>query len=128
MIFSRKTKKLLHPCLLFNGIPLKNRTIQKHLGLTLEVKLNFVEYIKNITQKISKPMGVLRRFQQILPRSFLLAIYKIFIRSQLDFADVIYDQACNSSFHEKLGSIQFNACLAITRAVREHHQKNSTKS
>ena len=64
-------------------------------------------------------MGLLRRFQPILPRSSLLTIYKTFIRSQLDFADVIYDQACNSSFHEKLESIQYNACLAITRAKRE---------
>ena len=118
VIFSRKTKKLLHPCLSFNDIPLKNSISQKHLGLTLDVKLNFVEHIKNITQKISKTMGLLRRFQPILPRSSLLTIYKIFIRSQLDFADVIYDQPCNSSFHEKLESIQCNACLTITGAIR----------
>ena len=118
MIFSRKTKKLLHLCLLFNGIPSKNSISQKHLGLTLDVKLNFVKHIKNITQKISKTMGLLRRFQPILPRSSLLTIYKTFIRSQLDFADVIYDQACNFSFHEKLESIQCNACLAIPGAIR----------
>ena len=118
VIFSRKTKKLLHPCLSFNDIPLKNSISQKHLGLTLDVKLNFVEHIKNITQKISKTMGLLRRFQPILPRSSLLTIYKTFIRSQLDFADAIYDQACNSSFHEKLESVQYNACLAIAGAIR----------
>ena len=71
-------------------------------------------------------MGLSHRSQPILPRLSLLAIYKTFIRSQLDFADVIYDEACNSSFHEKLGSIQVNACLAITGAIRERHQKNST--
>ena len=114
VIFSRKIKKLLHPCLSFNDISLKNSLSQKHLGLTLDVKLNFVEHIKNITQKISKTMCLLRRFQPILPRSSLLTIYKTFIRSQLDFADAIYDQACNSSFHEKLESIQYNACLAMT--------------
>ena len=64
-------------------------------------------------------MGLLRRFQPILPRSSLLTIYKTFIRYQLYFADVIYDQACNSSFHEKLESIQYNACLAITGAIRK---------
>ena len=63
-------------------------------------------------------MGLWRRFQPIPPRSSLLTINKTFIRSQLDFADVIYDQACNSSFHEKLESIQDNACLAITGAIR----------
>ena len=63
-------------------------------------------------------MGLLRRFQLILPRSFLLPIYKTFIRSQFDYADVIYDQAYNSSFHEKLESLQYNACLAITGVIR----------
>ena len=124
VIFGRKTKKLLHPCLSFNDISLKNSLSQKHLGLTLDVKLNFVEHIKNITQKISKTMCLLRRFQPILPRSSLLTIYKTFIRSQLDFADVIYDQACNSSFHEKLESIQYNACLAITGAIRGTSSEN----
>ena len=54
----------------------------------------------------------------MLPRSSLLTIYKAFIRSQLDFANVIYDQACNSSFHEKLESIKYSACLAIAGAIR----------
>ena len=103
MIFNRKTKKLFYPSLSSNNIPLKNSIFQKHLGLTLGVKLNFVEHIKNITQKISKAIGLLRRFQPILPGSSQLAIHKTFIRSQLYYADVINDQVyINSSFHEKL--------------------------
>ena len=118
VIFSRKIKKLLHPTLLFNNIPLSNSLFQKHLGLTLDIKLNFSEHIKSITRKISKTLGLLRKFQQILPRSSLLTIYKTFIRSRLDYADIIYDQAYNSAFHDKLESIQYNACLAITGAIR----------
>ena len=63
-------------------------------------------------------MGLLHKFQQILPRLSLLTIYKTFIRSRLDYADIIYDQAYNSTFHDKLESIQYNACLAITGAIR----------
>ena len=59
VIFCRKTKKLLYPCLSFNDIPLKNSISQKHIELTLDVKLNFVEHIKNITQKTNKRMGPL---------------------------------------------------------------------
>ena len=116
MIFSRKTKKL-SPCLLFNDIPLKNSILQKHIGLTLDLKLNVVEHIKNITQKICKTMGLLLRFQPIPPRSSLLTIYKTIIRSQLDIADAIYDQAYNSRFHENLEVIQYNACLEITGTI-----------
>ena len=63
-------------------------------------------------------MGLLRKFQHILLRSTLLTIYKTFIRSWLDYADTIYDQAYNSAFPDKLESIQYNACLAITGAIR----------
>ena len=68
VIFSRKIKKLFHPTLLFNNIPLSYSLFQKHLGLTLDIKLNLSEHMKSITRKISKTMGLLRKFQQILPR------------------------------------------------------------
>ena len=61
-----------------------------------------LEHIKSITQKISKTMGLLRKFQQIMPRSSLLNMFQTFIRSRLDYADVIYDQGYNSAFHDKL--------------------------
>ena len=102
---------------MFNNIPLSNSLFQKHLGLTLDMKLNFSEHIKSITNKNSKSTGLLRKFQQILPRSSLLTIYETFIRSRLDYA-IIYDQAYNSTFHDELESIQYNACLAITGAIR----------
>ena len=63
-------------------------------------------------------MGLLREFQQVLPRSSLLTINKTFIRSRLDYTDTIYDQAYNSAFHDNFGSIQYNAYLAITGAIR----------
>ena len=64
-------------------------------------------------------MDQLHRFQPILPRSSLLTTCKTFIRSQLDLVDIIYDQAYNSTFHEKLESLQYSACLAITGAIRK---------
>ena len=54
LIFSRRTKKLPHPSLSFNNIPVKNSMFQKHLGLTFNVKLNFVEYKKISLKKLVK--------------------------------------------------------------------------
>ena len=51
-------------------------------------------------------MGILRKFQHILPRSSLLSVYKTFIRSRLHYANIIYDKAYNSGFHDKVESIQ----------------------
>ena len=126
IIFSRKTKKLLHLCLSFNDISLKNSMSQKHLGLTLEVKVNFVEYIKNITQKISKTIGLLRRFQPILPRLFLLTIYKTFIRSQLEFLMSSTIKLVTPPFMKNWNL--FIQCLPrnnrSSKKSKEYHQKN----
>ena len=45
-------------------------------------------------------------------------MYKAFVRPHLDYGNIIYDQAQNASFHQKLESLQYNACLAITEAIR----------
>ena len=36
----------------------------------------------------------------------MLTIYKSFIRPHLDYSDIIYDQAYNASFHQKLELLQ----------------------
>ena len=60
----------------------------------------------------------MRKLQNLLPRIALITLYKAFVPSHLDYGDIIYDQAHNASFHQKLVSVQYNACLAITGAVR----------
>ena len=88
------------------------------MGLVLDSKLTFNEHIKHILSKVNKSIGLLRKFQPVLPRSSLLTIYKTFKRRPFDYADVVYDRNYKSSFHEKLESIQYNAALAVTGAIR----------
>ena len=68
--------------------------------------------------KVNKTIGLFRKLQNILSREPLLTIYKSCVRPHLDYGDVIYDQHYNNSFHQKLESIQYNAALAITGAIR----------
>ena len=46
-------------------------------------------------------MGLLRELQNLLLRKSLITVYKSFIRPNLDYLDIIYDQAYNASFHRK---------------------------
>ena len=39
------------------------------------------------------------------------------MRTHLDYRDIIYDEAYNETFHQKLESIQFNVCLALSEAT-----------
>ena len=91
---------------------------QRYLGLILDNKLNFQDHLKNILNKVNKIIGLLRKLQNILPSEPLVTIYKLFVRPDLDYGDVIYDLYYNNSFRQKLDSIQYNDALAITGAIR----------
>ena len=84
----------------------------------LDYKLNFEEHLKTIVNKINKTIGLLRKLQNFLPRKSLLTMYKSFIRPHLDYGDIIYDQSYNTSFHQRLESLQYNAALAVTGSIR----------
>ena len=80
--------------------------------------LTFEEHLKNVFNETNKTTGLSQKPSNLLPRQALVTIYKAFVRPHLDYADVLYDQAFNNSFHAKMESIQYNACLAITGAIR----------
>ena len=84
----------------------------------LDAKLDFQGHLKSIFNKVNKTIGLLRKLHNTLSRLPLLTIYKSFIRPHLDYGDIIYNQAYNVSFHQKLESIQYNSALAITSSIR----------
>ena len=118
LIFSRKVQATNHPPLFFNENVVPQTTLPKHLGMFLDSKLNFREHLRTILQKTNKTIRLLRKLKTLLPRAPLIRIYKSFIRPHLDYGDMIYDQTFNMSFQQKMESIQHNAALAITGAIR----------
>ena len=107
-----------HPHLFFNKNVVPKVTLQKHLEMFLDSKLNFSEHLKTIFQKINRTIGLLRKLQTLLSRALLITIYKLFIRPHLDYADMIYNQTFNMSFQQKMETIQYNIALAITDTIR----------
>ena len=118
VIFSRKSKAISHPPLVFNNNNVIQTTSQKHLGIILDTRLSFEKHLETVLCKINKTIGLIRKLQNLLPRTALIGLYKAFVRPHLNYGDIIYDQAHNASFHQKLESLQYNACLAITGAIR----------
>ena len=76
VIFSRKLKTVPHPSITFKNHPIKLYAAQKHLVLVLDSKLTFNKHMKHIS---SNSVGLLCKFQPVLPRSSFLTIYKTFI-------------------------------------------------
>ena len=124
VIFSRKLNKTNHASLTFNDTVVIQSTNHKHLGMILDIKLDFQEHLKENLSKISKAIGSLRKLQKLLTKDPLLTIYKSFIRPHLDYSDIIYDKAYNSSFHQNLEKIQYNSALGITGAIRRTSTEN----
>ena len=116
--FSRKQNTLGQPDVFFNNFPVNSTHSQKHLGLSLDNKLNFYSHLKEKIAKANKGIGTIKRLYKNLPRNALLSIYKSFIRPHLDYADIIYDQPHNQSLSDRIESVQYNAALAITGAIR----------
>ena len=82
------------------------------------MKLNFKLHIK---EKISKAMNricIIKKLSNVLPRKSLITIYKSFVRPHLDYGDLTYDQPDNESFCQQIESIQYNASLIITGAIK----------
>ena len=118
VIFMQKFQKKDYPPLYFNDSSVKETCKQKHLGMLLDFRLDFQEHWKSLVKKVHETVALLRKFQNILLRSALLTIYKCFVRTHLDYGNIIYDEAFNNSFHQKIESLQYNATLAITSVIR----------
>ena len=96
-MFSHKSHKLAHPPVLFNNVPVKGYSIQKHLGIHLDEKLNFNHHVEEKIAKTNKGAGVIKKLRNTLPRDAMLTIYKS-VGPHLDYSDIIYDQPQNGSF------------------------------
>ena len=75
-------------------------------------------FLDSKLQKTNKTIRLLRNLQTLLPRAPLITIFKSFIRPHLDYVNMIYDQTFNMLFQQIIETIQYNASLAITGAIR----------
>ena len=62
VIFSRKINKIDHPPLHFNQNLDKSSSTHKYLGMILDTRLNINLHLKNVQNKVSKTISLLRNF------------------------------------------------------------------
>ena len=91
----------------------------KRLGMLPDSSLKFNEYVQSkIINKCYKIIGLIKKISIHLPKEALLRLYKSFVRSNLDYGDIIFDKPHNESFKSRIKSIQYKACIAITGAIQ----------
>ncbi len=128
LFLSTKRNKIDHPEILFIDTPVEKVNERKHLGLVLDSKLSFYAHVNAAINKSRKGIGLLKYFSNYLPRHTLNEMYKLYVRPNLDYGDVIYHipaKVCEFSgikslpnLMEKLESVQYSAARAVTGAWR----------
>ena len=98
----------------FNSIDVQIVYSKEHLSLILSSKLNFNEHIESKIINCNKIIGLRKKLSLTLSGKSLLTIYKSFVRSNLDYADTIYDNPLNKFFIRKIEMVQYNAALILT--------------
>ena len=83
----------------------------------LNESVSFSYHIKGKTSKAMKGAGIVKKLSKRLPWHSLLTIYKSFVRPQLHYGDIIYDQPNNDSLNQKIERIQYSAALAMTGTI-----------
>ena len=85
--------------------------------MILDSSLSFDDHLISVQSKTNKTINLLRKLQNILTRQALITVYKTFVRPHLHYGKILYDQAYNASFHQKLEKIEYNVCIAKTGAI-----------
>ena len=104
-MFSRKLNKTSYTKIVFNSVPTVCVDWQKHLGMYLDMVLNFKRCIKEKMSKAIKEIVAIYKLGKTLPRHSLITISKSMLRFHLDYGDIIYNQPNRGSFGKKIGSI-----------------------
>ena len=77
VIFSPKSKAILHPPLVFNNNNIIQTASQKHHGIILDTRLPFEKHLETALCKINKTIGLIRKLQNLLPRTALTHYIKL---------------------------------------------------
>ena len=81
--------------------------------MLLDTRLNFYDHVQSKMNKCYMIIGLIKKLSMHLPREALLRIYKSFVRPNLYYAYVIFDETNNESFKSKIENIQYKVYMAI---------------
>ena len=115
MRLSRK-HKLASPPLTMGGTILEEVKSHKHLGVTLSNDLSWNSHIEDIVAKASQSLDVLNALKYKLDRVTLDKLYKSFIRSKLEYANITWDN-CSKYLSDLIESVQYRAAKIVSGGI-----------
>ena len=85
----------------------------KHLGVYLDERLSFAKHIREAIIKAKKSIALLKLISKYVSRNVLNMAYKLYIRSHLDYGDVIFHNQ-RVSMMNHIEQVQYKAALIVT--------------
>ena len=116
LIFSSKQIQNSPP-LVLNGSFVTRVTQHKHLGVWLSSSLCFSKHVHETCLRANGKLAVLRSVK-FLSRSTLDLLYKLTVRSVIDYGLVIYFKNLKATDISKLNKIQYRAAKLCTGALQ----------
>ena len=105
MIFSNKVLNNSPP-LLFNDTIIDKKTTHRHLGVYITPTLDWSYQINDVCLKANRKLAVLRSVK-MLKRGTLDLLYKITVRSVIDYALPLYGNNLKQSDLARLEQLQY---------------------
>ena len=115
IIFSKKCLNNSPP-LEFNGSFIERVNVHKHLGIYLSSNLDWSVQIKEVCLKANRKLSVLRSVK-LLSRQTLDILYKLTVRSVIDYALPLYCKSLKQTEIARLENIQYRAAKIVTGAL-----------
>ena len=128
IIFSMKRVPSVLPPLVFNDLPVKLVEYTKHIGMTLDNRLNFKKHLEEKIAKANQGLGIMIQLKKWVTYQVLEIIYKLYVRPHLNYGDILYHIANTNknkeifelfscvSLLQQIESIQYQAARIVTGA------------
>ena len=122
LTISRKKNKQPSPPLYFGGTPIREVSSHKHLGITFTNDLNWNKHLTQIANSAGKCVDVLNALKFKLDRKTLEKLYLSFVRSKLEYGNIIWDN-CTQEQTDMLENVQLRAAKIVSGAIRRTHSE-----
>ena len=79
-----------------NGEPLEFNSEAKYLGVIIDNKLTWRQYIENIKNKINKGLGILKKVRHFLQEDTLVSLLNAFLKPYIDYGSLTWGITANT--------------------------------
>ena len=117
MLFSKSRPNMQLPPVILGNSHLTQVFSHTHLGLKLTPTLSWQAHITELITKANKRLLLLKKFKYRVSRKTLQTCYFSFVRSLLEYGDILLD-SCSQKLEQELEAVQINAAQIVTGAKR----------